>query len=475
MWTYIFLALFFGTFMALLVVLNTFTRRISELERKRADLQVEEDRVFDFLHGLGEAFSEGVSSNELHRLIVESAIRILNAHGGALYLMDKNQPILVPAFISKGCPALIKVPPHILDQAVSNHLALESYLRLSSVRRGEGIIGAAPESGQPRLYSEEELAYALAASNLVAHSAIVAPLAYRRKTLGVLGLANGPMSTPFSDKDLTVYKTIAEQSAFALYNEMIYLEAGEKKRLDHDLEIAREIQAILLPSSPPLVEGYELSGINVPARQVSGDYYDYIQVDEQRVGVAIADVSGKGVPASLIMAMCRSVIRSEAVGKTSAAEVLRRTNHQLYPDIKEDMFISMAYLILDKESSRVTLARAGHDAPLWYRAADKSVEKLTPKGMALGIDSGEVFNRVTADLSFELATDDCLLLYTDGATEALDGEAMEFGLPRLVKVLQSSALQGAPGIIKRLTEEVKNFAGNYPQHDDITLIAIRKR
>ena len=124
MWTYIFLALFFGTFMALLVVLNTFTRRISELERKRADLQVEEDRVFDFLHGLGEAFSEGVSSNELHRLIVESAIRILNAHGGALYLMDKNQPILVPAFISKGCPALIKVPPHILDQAVSNHLAL---------------------------------------------------------------------------------------------------------------------------------------------------------------------------------------------------------------------------------------------------------------------------------------------------------------------------------------------------------------
>jgi phosphoserine phosphatase RsbU/P len=151
MWTYIFLALFFGTFMALLVVLNTFTRRISELERKRADLQVEEDRVFDFLHGLGEAFSEGVSSNELHRLIVESAIRILNAHGGALYLMDKTQPVLVPAFISKGCPALIKVPPHILEQAATNHFALESYLRLSSVRRGEGVIGAVPESGEPRL------------------------------------------------------------------------------------------------------------------------------------------------------------------------------------------------------------------------------------------------------------------------------------------------------------------------------------
>ena len=347
MWTYIFLALFFGTFIALLVVLNTFTRRISELERQRADLQVEEDRVFDFLHGLGEAFSEGVSSNELHRLIVESAVRILNAHGGALYLMDKSEPVLIPAFISKGCPALIEVPVHILDQAAGNHLALDSYLRLSSVRRGEGIIGMAVESGQSRLYSEEDLAYALSPGDLMAHSAIVGPLAYRRKILGVLALANGPMSTPFSEKDLTVFKTIAEQSAFALYNEVIYLEAGEKKRLDHDLEIAREIQAILLPSRPPIVSGYELSGINVPARQVSGDYYDYIRVDDRRVGVAIADVSGKGVPASLIMAMCRSVIRSEAVGKTSAAEVLRRVNQQLYPDIKEDMFISMAYLIID--------------------------------------------------------------------------------------------------------------------------------
>jgi sigma-B regulation protein RsbU (phosphoserine phosphatase) len=292
--------------------------------------------------------------------------------------------------------------------------------------------------------------------------------------LGVIGLANGPASTPFSEKDLTVFKAIAEQSAFALYNEVVYLEAGEKKRLDHDLEIAREIQAILLPSSPPTVDGYELSGVNVPARQVSGDYYDYIRVDEHRVGVAIADVSGKGVPASLIMAMCRSVIRSEAVGRISAAEVLRRVNQQLYPDIKEDMFISMAYLILNKQDSHVMLARAGHDAPLWYRSAGQRVEKLTPKGMALGIDSGEVFNRVTADFSFELATDDCILLYTDGATEALDEEGMEFGLPRLVRTLQSSAAHGAPGIIKRLTEEVKNFAGNFPQHDDITLIAIRR-
>lgn len=469
MWTYIYFALFFGTFVALLVVLNAFTRKISELERQRAEIEVEEDRVFDFLHSLGEAFSEGVRSSELHRLIVESAVRILDAHGGALYLTDKNDTSLIPIFISKGCPPLVELPHHILEQASTTPLALDSYLRLHPVQQGEGIIGRCWETGQAHVVNPGP-----GTSGLAAHSALVAPLIYRRKVLGVLGLANGPMSTPFSITDLKVFKAITEQGAFALYNEAVYLEAAEKKRMDHDLEIAREIQSILLPSSPPMIQGYELSGLNIPARQVSGDYFDYIHIDSSRWGIVIADVSGKGVPASLIMAMCRSVLRSEAVNKTSAAEVLHRVNHQLYPDIKEDMFISMAYLILDTQTREVVLARAGHDAPLLYRAGSREVEKLSPKGMALGVDSGEVFDRVCSDFSFQLDTGDCILLYTDGATEALDSESMEYGLPRLVQGLQASARRGASDVIGYIADDVKNFIGSHPQHDDITLIAIAK-
>lgn len=470
MWTYIYFALFFGTFVALLVVLNAFTKKVTELERRRAEIEVEEDRVFDFLHGLGEAFSEGVRSSALHRLIVESAVRILDAHGGSLYLADKTDGTLSPAFISKGCPPMVDVPRHILEQAAATPVALESFLRLHPVRRGEGIMGKCWESGQARVIeaSDEE------GGAGTVQSALVGPLVYRRKILGVLGLANGPMSTPFGVADLKVFKAITEQGAFALYNEVVYLEAGEKKRMDHDLEIAREIQGILLPSSPPVVPGFELSGVNIPARQVSGDYFDYIRMDPSRLGVVIADVSGKGVPASLIMAMCRSVLRSEAVNKTSASEVLRRVNQQLYPDIKEDMFISMAYLILDADGRQVTLARAGHDAPLLYRASTREVEKLTPKGMALGIDSGEVFNRVCADFSFTLEKGDCILLYTDGATEALDQEGLEYGLPRLVQGLQASAPHGASSVVKYVAEDVKSFVGSHPQHDDITLIAIAK-
>ncbi len=473
MWTYIYLALFFGTFISLLLVLAFFTRRIADLERQRAELEVEEERVFDFLHSLGEAFSEGVRSSELHRLIVESAVRILEAHGGALYLADKSDTTIAPTFISKGCPPLVRIPPHILEQASVTPIALESYLRLHPLRRGEGIVGTCWATGEAKVCTTTELAEAGIGDSTT--SAFVGPLIYRRKILGVLCVANGPMSTPFSEADLKVFRAIAEQGAFALYNEVIYLDASEKKRLDHDLEIARDIQSILLPSAPPSLEGYELSGINIAARQVSGDYFDYIRIDETRIGVAIADVSGKGVPASLIMAMCRSVLRSHAVGNLSAADVLSRVNAQLYPDIKEDMFISMAYLILDPALRTVTIARAGHDAPLLYRAATKEVEKINPKGMALGIDSGEVFNRVCADFTFELDAGDCLLLYTDGATEALDTEGLEYGIPRLVQGLQASAPSGAASVVRYLSEEVHSFIGSHPQYDDITLIAIAKK
>jgi sigma-B regulation protein RsbU (phosphoserine phosphatase) len=223
----------------------------------------------------------------------------------------------------------------------------------------------------------------------------------------------------------------------------------------------------LLPEKSPAIPGFEIAGINIPAKQVSGDYFDYIRVDEHRLGVAIADVSGKGVPASLIMAICRSVLRSQAPQNSSPAEVLKAVNRQLYPDIKEDMFISMAYLVMDHSIGSVTMARAGHDAPLLYRRARQTVELVKPPGMVVGIDSGSVF-------AIRLKQDDCLVLYTDGVTEALDAEGFEFGADRMIQSVRASAAQGASAIITRLIDDVRNFVGSQAQNDDITLITIRK-
>jgi sigma-B regulation protein RsbU (phosphoserine phosphatase) len=451
--------------------------RILQLERSKEEIQIEETLVFDFLHGLGEAFTETIRATDLHRLIVEGAARVLDAQGGALYMMERAGGKLAPAYISKGCPPFIDVPTHILQQAASNSAALESYLRLHAIAPGEGIIGRVWQTREPVLLTDlanaPELA-GLRGTSLGAASVMVTPLLYGKQNMGVLALGNGPSSPSFTQSDFVVFKSIAEQSAFALYNAIIYSEANEKKRLDHDLEIARDIQRILLPSEAPVIPGFEISGINIPARHVSGDYFDYLEVDESKLGVAIADVSGKGVPASIIMAICRSVLRSQATGNPSPADVLQKVNRQLYPDIKEDMFISMAYVILDHAQGAVTLSRAGHDAPIIFDAETKKAAPVKPPGMVVGIDSGSVFDRITGDFPLSLKRNDCLLLYTDGVTEALDANGDEFGPDRMIECVRTSAPEGAPAIITRIIDELRAFVGAQPQNDDITLIAIRK-
>jgi sigma-B regulation protein RsbU (phosphoserine phosphatase) len=229
-----------------------------------------------------------------------------------------------------------------------------------------------------------------------------------------------------------------------------------------------------LPSEAPVIPGFEIAGLNIPARHVSGDYFDYIEVDKTKLGVAIADVSGKGVPASIIMAICRSVLRSQATENPSPADVLQKVNRQLYPDIKEDMFISMAYAILDHAHGTVTLCRAGHDAPILFDHETKTAVPVKPPGMVVGIDSGSVFDRLTTDFAVPLERDDCLVLYTDGVTETLNAEGDEFGLDRMMQSVRASATNGAQAIVKRIIEDVRDFTGSVPQNDDITLIAIRK-
>jgi len=417
--------------------------QIASLRRDMQRLEVEESRVFDFLHGLGQAVSDESRPHDLHRLIAEGAQRILDADAGAVDLADRKGDQPRPEYVSKGCPMFVE------------------------------LVGVAWKQGRAMRVEDDPLLGREGSGRPV--SAMVSPLNYGTQRLGLLLVARGAGMEPFAPSAFKVFEGIAEQSAFALYNSFIFAEAAEKRRIEQDLQVAHEVQRILLPSSAPDVEGYEISGINLPARHVSGDYYDYLAVDARHCGVAIADVSGKGVSASLMMAMCRSVLRAQAAGGLSPSATLQQVNAHLYPDIREDMFISMAYVILDRESPRVTLCRAGHDAPLVYRCADRTVTKINPPGMALGIDSGGVFNRVTGDFSLTLEKGDCLILYTDGVTEALDRQGMEFGMENLNRSILASAHEGAAEIVSRLTQELRSFAGTEVQHDDVTVIVIRKK
>ena len=266
---------------------------------------------------------------------------------------------------------------------------------------------------------------------------------------------------------------MADQAAYSLQYAQVYQQLGEKKRLDHEIEVAREIQRVLLPSVAPQIAGFNCAALNIPAQQVSGDYFDFIRVDNDHWGVAVADVSGKGVPASLVMTMCRSVLRSVAPGRMSPAEVLRGVNRQLYPDIREDMFVTMLYMVLDR-SGRICLARAGHETPLWWKAATQQVEVVESPGMALGIDPGDTFDEVIQDVTLMLEPRDTLVAYTDGINEALDDEGNEFGQDQLRDVLQTAGSAGVDHLVTAIIERVQRFSSGHPQNDDITLAAVQR-
>ena len=449
---------------------------IRELKTARERVVTEEARVFDFLHGLGEALNGTARRADLHELIVRGVLRILGAQSGGLYLVGESGKELHPSFVSRGCPPLVNFPLASAKDLPADLDAMQRHLRLKNVRKGDGGLAEVWESGKAQILccGDERLDVARQTASEAGNVA-VAPLLYGGRCFGVLIVARADAAEQFSSADGQVLSTLAEQSAFTLRSAEVFSEAAEKRRIDHDLQVAYEIQRILLPSKAPKFQGYDLAGINVPARHVSGDYYDFLNVDSDHCGVVIGDVSGKGVPASLIMATCRSVIRSVASGELSPASVLKKVNAMVFPDMKEDMFISMAYVLLHCDDTRVILSRAGHDAPFLYRAGDKSCSRVNPPGMAVGIDGGAVFNRVTNDFALEMSSGDCLILYTDGVTEALDSSGEEFGVENVTRVIVESAPMGADVVVERLTAELKKFVGEAPQHDDITLIVICKK
>jgi sigma-B regulation protein RsbU (phosphoserine phosphatase) len=440
-------------------------------------LQQEKKVVYDFLHDLGEAFTEDIDREHLLRIIITCARKVTGAKGAAIYLWDKDREKLLAAIVSGSFPPVLKVDNMVADQLVAKQENLEAFLKLEAIPADStSVIGDVARSGMAVHAEKAELDERFPwfrQKALQTETYMAVPLHYREEQLGVLALANREDGKSFSKADFDLVQSVADQAAYSLQHAQVYAQLSEKKKLDHDIQVAREIQRILLPSLAPQVDNFNCAAVNIPAQQVSGDYFDFIQVDEKRWGVAVADVSGKGVPASLIMAMCRSVLRSKAPNNLSPAQVLKAVNRQLYPDMQEDMFITMIYLIIDPAGT-ITLARAGHESALWCRDHFKRIEVINAPGMALGIDSGDTFDEVIRDVTVELSPLDTVVIYTDGINEALDDEGNEFGQEQLKDALREAGPQSVEFLVKTIVDRVQSFSSGHPQNDDITLAAIQR-
>jgi len=451
---------------------------LAEEQRRFLTLTREKQIVFDFLHDVGEAFTEEVDQHRILDIILGSLMGVTSARGGIIYLRKDAQTLSADC-VHGFFPPPVPLEPALEHQAALDPQRLESELRARPLPLAQaGILGEVWQTGTARILEGRDARAGLPPvheDSLRPHSLLVAPLIYRGETLGVLALANPQESPAFYGDDLEIAKSISALAAFSLYHAGVYKQLAEKRQLDHDLAMAQEIQRILLPERCPDIPGYALAAANLPARIVSGDYHDFIRIDDSRWGMVVADVSGKGVPASLVMSICRTILRTRAPGCTSAAELLRRVNRALFPDLRSDMFITMAYLVLDTKAHTVTSAKAGHDAPLLYSRADGKIRELQSPGMVLGIDSGEVFDMVIQDLVVPMEPGDCILLTTDGVHEALAEDGTEFSRDPVKDVLRDSAHAGPAMVTHRLVESLRQFRGHALQSDDITMLSLQRR
>ena len=249
-------------------------------------------------------------------------------------------------------------------------------------------------------------------------------------------------------------------------------ELAQEQRIKQELQIAREVQRSFLPARMPQIPKLDIAAICKPAYETGGDYYDFIQLDENRVAVAIGDVSGKGIQAAFYMTFVKGLLHSLCRETDSPAEVLKKTNRLFYENATKGTFISLVYGIIDLEKNEFTFARAGHNPVLHINKADKKVKELQPGGLGIGLTKDQIFDNKIEEIKLSITEDDVFLLYTDGIVEALNEKHQFYGTKNLIRLVKKHRRKSAQTIVSTVSDGIEAYIGKAKQHDDMTLMAI---
>ncbi len=299
------------------------------------------------------------------------------------------------------------------------------------------------------------------------------PLLVEEKPLAVVQIFAPTSFLSWYEQENVIINTLATQAAISLSNANNFLELDKKARLASELEVAQTIQRRFTPKDKPNIPRINLSGAYYPANEVGGDYLDYFQTDQGSWVIVIADVSGKGIPAALVMTMLRSTFRAEARYENSAKKLMCAVNDLMLKDLDDKSFVTALCLIVDKEGKSMSYARAGHPPLLIQRAGSgEKPSSINSKGMALGIVGGPMFVGAMEELEIELVAGDRFLIFTDGLLDAMDKDRNFYGLERLLKILTGGSAFQPDLLLKRILEDVRVFTRNEPYHDDLTMLAM---
>src|ERR687894_12884 len=301
---------------------------------------------------------------------------------------------------------------------------------------------------------------------------VVVPLVSQGELIGLLNLGPRLSQQEYSADDRKLLNDLATQTAPAVQVAQLVRQqqrqAQERERIEQELRVARLIQQTLLPKQVPDLEGYKLAAYYQPAREVGGDFYDFLKLDDEHLGLIVGDVTDKGVPAAIVMATTRTMLRASAQRLDSPGEVFKRVNDVIVPDIPPNMFITCLYAILDPETGLLRYANAGHDLPYRRRTAGGGAEELRATGMPLGLLPGMSYE----EKEIVLEKGDSVLFYSDGLVEAHDPQRDMFGFPRLQGLVGAHRSDGS-ALVNFLLSELARFTGEeWEQEDDITLVTL---
>jgi len=456
-------SLIFLVFLALAMWIHNLRHQILYLRSLNRQAQKEQEAVLSLMDKLGERITSKIDLDDTLKILTEYIVQATNAESGAIFVHE-----------NESLRARVKIGPFPPLQVVAAPDA-EGSADADEIRIGEGIVGLVAERGEPLLVSDAEADPRVPRHPTLlneAHSLILCPLRVRGSILGVFVVVNKLGGAVFDLRDMALLQALADQAAVTVDLVKLYDVLADQQRLEQELAVAHEFQRMLLPDVFPRLPGFELYAMSEAALIIGGDYFDFFEVDDAHLGLVIADVSGKGIPGALIMAMVRAVLRAESRGILSPKDVLRRVNERIVADTKENVFTTMTYGILDLRTGRLKFVRAGHEPLLILGREEKQVTQLTPRGLALGLAGGEIFDH-NEEAEVQLHPGEVVLLYTDGVIEAMDQSSKEYGRERLIARLKASDNPTAESLIRSVVEDLHQFTLGIPQHDDITLLALR--
>lgn len=403
------------------------------------------------LNDIATTISSTRTLDEIVESIVQKCVKHLRVEQGAVMLLDeKDLDSPFHTMVRQADTSMIRLPFRLDDQLTGWMLKNQKPLLVND-------------------FAKDERFQKIGAENFPIRSLLSVPLLLKGRMIGLLAVFNKRAAEAFSEEDQRLLSIIAAQSAQIIENARLYEEEQALKLIQEEMRLAHEIQLNLLPKKPPDIPGYDVAGISIPAKDIGGDYYDFIAIDDDRYAFCLGDVTGKGLPAALLMANLQATIRTQTLLKANPRDCMKWSNSLLYRNTDPQKFVTAFYGIINTKSHGLSYCNAGHDNPYIFRQNEPPL-RLDTGGICLGFLEDWDYK----EASLEFQPGNVMLLYSDGIPEAFNENEEEFGEERLEQLMNQIKDKPASEIINDIINSVREHVRGFPQTDDITMVVIKR-